>query len=83
MPQAGNVLKHMVIAERPGAYKASDAAYQTGGNDGFYLKSAPEFDSLTSQQKKVREAAKECGIEAGISKSELQEKMKNCIPDQF
>ena len=68
---------------RPKAYKASDAAYQVGGNPGYYIAALPRPYPITSQQKKVREAAHACGIKPGISKKDLQTKMKECIPGKF
>jgi hypothetical protein len=64
---------------RPSAYKARDAAYSTGGNAGFYIASRPRPYPLTSQQRKVRDAAKDCGIHKGITKSELQRAMVECV----
>jgi hypothetical protein len=64
---------------RPKPYRAVDAAYQTGGNAGFYIASRPRPYPLTSQQKKVKNVARECGVHAGISKRELQDKMKSCV----
>lgn len=71
------------LKSRPKSYKAEDAAYAVGGNSGMVLARFPKDYPKTSQQKKVSEAAEACGITKGISKNELQEKMKNCIPDQF
>lgn len=71
------------VKSRPTTYEASDAAYPTGGNSGMVLARMPNDYPLNSQQRKVKDAAEACGIKPGISKSELQEKMKNCIPDQF
>ena len=68
---------------RPRPYKARDAAYQVGGNPGYYIAARPRPYPMTSQQRKVKEAARACGIRPGITKKELQEKMKGCIPDQM
>ena len=53
---------------------------------GFYIRSAPSggyslaarphFSKMTSQQKKVRDIALECGIHKGMSKSALMESMQ-------
>jgi hypothetical protein len=67
----------------PKAYKARDAAYATGGNRGYYIAALPRDYPLTSQQKKVRDAAHGCGIKPGISKADLQRAMKDCIPGKF
>lgn len=42
---------------------------------GFSLAAKPGKYPTTSQQKKVRDIAIECGIKKGISKSELQDGM--------
>jgi hypothetical protein len=64
---------------RPRAYKARDAAYVTGGNNGYYIASLPRPYPRTSQQQKVARVADECGIEKGISKAKLQEAMVSCV----
>lgn len=64
---------------RPSAYKARDAAYTVGGNAGFYIASRPRPYPMTPQQKKVKSVAEECGIKSGISKADLQNKMKDCV----
>ncbi len=46
----------------------------------FILKERPKEYSLTSQQKKFRQVIKECGIEKGITRELLIDKMINCIP---
>lgn len=65
---------------RPKSYKARDAAYPTGGNRGYYIAALPRPYPITSQQRKVRDAARACGIKPGISKQALQTAMKECIP---
>lgn len=64
---------------RPKAYKARDAAYQTGGNPGYYIAALPRAYPMTSQQARVKRVAEECGIRSGIKKSDLQLKMKECV----
>ncbi len=68
---------------RPKSYKARDAAYAVGGNRGYYIQSLPRPYPKTAQQKRVAAAAKDCGIKKGITKSELQKAMKDCIPAKF
>ena len=68
---------------RPKAYRAVDAPYQVGGNKGWYMSSFPRAYPITSQQRKVREAARECGIHKGIAKRELMTAMKECIPGRM
>ena len=67
------------VKSRPSAYKAKDAAYTVGGNGGLVLARRPGPYPLTSQQKKVRDAAAGCGIKKGISKSALQKAMVDCV----
>jgi len=68
---------------RPKAYRAVDAPYQVGGNKGYYMSSFPRAYPITPQQRKVKNAARECGIHAGISKRELMTAMKECIPGKM
>ena len=64
---------------RPKSYKARDAAYAVGGKRGYYIAGLPRSYPLTPQQKKVKETAALCKIEKGISKSDLQHAMKDCV----
>lgn len=64
---------------RPKAYKARDAAYIVGGNPGYYIASRPRPYPMTRQQAKVASVARECDIKPGISKADLQRKMKECV----
>jgi hypothetical protein len=64
---------------RPKSYKARDAAYAVGGNPGYYIAARPRPYPATRQQQKVRDVARECGIKPGISKADLQMKMKECV----
>lgn len=67
----------------PKRYKAKDAPYAVGGNGGIIISMKPRPYPITSQQKKIREAAKACDIKAGMSKSALMMAMKDCIPGKF
>ena len=64
---------------RPAVYKARDAAYPTGGNNGFYIAALPRPYPMTRQQTKVKSVAHECGISKGMSKADLQRKMVDCV----
>lgn len=64
---------------RPSSYKARDAAYPTGGNNGYYIAALPKPYPKTPQQARVSRVADECGIHKGISKSELQRQMVECV----
>lgn len=80
---SGGIPEGFHLRTRPDSYMASDAAYSTGGNKGTYLARNPEDYPLNSQQKKVRDVAEDCGIEKGIDKSELQDKMVDCVADEM
>jgi len=54
-----------------------------GGKPGFVLSVRPRRYKTTGQQQKVSRAAKTCGIEKGITRKELVDRMRNCIPKQF
>lgn len=64
---------------RPARYKASDAPYAVGGNNGYYIAALPAPYPKTAQQRKVSSVAKECGIHKGIKKSDLMTKMVDCV----
>lgn len=74
-----NVRKFFYVKSRPKSYKASDAAYTVGGNKGAVLAAYPRDYPRNAPQKKVARVADECGIKKGISKSELQKKMVDCV----
>ncbi len=67
----------------PKRYKAKDAPYAVGGKGGIIVSMKPRPYPKTSQQRKVADAAKACGIKAGMSKSALMTAMKECIPTKF
>jgi hypothetical protein len=54
-----------------------------GGKSGFVLGKRPKHYKILPQQTRLQEAAKACKIEKGISRAELVDKMKHCIPDYF
>lgn len=76
-------LGDLVKKSRPSRYKAKDAPYPVGGKHGIYIAAYPKPYPKTSQQKKIGDAARACGIKAGMSKSALMTAMKECIPDKF
>lgn len=73
----------MYAKSKPKAYKAKDAAYTVGGKSGAYFAFKPKKYKLTSQQKKIRDAAHACGIKKGMSKAELQKAMVDCMPGKL
>ncbi len=62
---------------RPKAYESDGMT--VGGHGGFVLASKPRDYPLTSQQRKVRDVAEECGIKTGISRADLRHKMVDCV----
>jgi hypothetical protein len=77
------IITNLVKRSRPRRYKAKDAPYAVGGNHGVVLAMYPKPYPKTSQQKKIGDAARACGIKAGIGKSALMTAMKDCIPTKF
>lgn len=67
----------------PKRYKAKDAPYSVGGNGGIIIAMKPKPYPKTAQQRKIGDAARACGIKAGISKAALMTAMKDCIPGKF
>lgn len=68
---------------RPKTYRAKDAPYAVGGNPGYYVAGLPRPYPINAPQRRVKEAAKACGIRKGMGKSDLMTKMKDCIPGKF
>ncbi|MDD5510833.1 MAG: hypothetical protein PHI12_08485 [Dehalococcoidales bacterium] len=56
---------------------------KSGGHGGLIVHQAPREYEQTPQQKLFKEAAEHCGIKKGITKAELLDKMKNCIPEFY
>lgn len=55
----------------------------SGGKPGFVLSLRPRKYKTTKQQSAISEAAKVCGITKGITRAELVDKMRNCLPEYF
>ena len=51
----------------------------SGGKKGFVLKTRPKRYIRTPQQQKLIDVVRECGIKKGISKTELQRLMVECV----
>lgn len=64
---------------RPKSYKARDAAYSVGGNNGYYIASLPRPYPKNAPQRIISTLAELCKISKGIKKSELQTQMKGCV----
>ncbi len=50
---------------------------------GYTLKKKPRQYQATPQQRTIQEASEFCQIRKGMTKSELMDKMANCIPQYF
>lgn len=72
-----NLSKGFYLKGRPKSYKSDGMT--VGGNRGYVIASLPSAYPKTSQQRKVANAAKDCGIRKGISRSELRKKMIDCV----
>jgi hypothetical protein len=74
----------MILSTLPGYLKARPKSHKLGNittrqHSGFVLAAFPRDYPITAPQRKVRDAAKECGIHTGISRNELVTKMIDCI----
>lgn len=77
------IVARLVKKNRPSSYKVSGTPYYAGGNKGVILVNYPRPYPKTPQQKKVAEAARACGIKAGIGRADLIKAMHECIPGKF
>lgn len=53
------------------------------GKKGIVISSRPKEYKILPQQNRLKEAAAACGIVKGVSRAELVDKMKHCIPEYF
>ncbi len=49
----------------------------------FYVRKRPAPHPLSEHQKDLIEASHECGIEKGITRAELVDRMVNCVPGKY
>lgn len=78
----------MILTTLPGYIKRRPASHKlesitTRQHSGFVIAKYPRDYPLTTQQKKVRDAAHACGIKKGMSRSALVTAMVDCIPGKF
>jgi hypothetical protein len=66
---------------RPKSHKMEGITTKT--HPGYVISSYPRPYPMTSQQKKVKEAAKSCGIKKGMTRKSLVDKMINCVSGKF
>ena len=76
-----NVKRFGYFKGRPGPHKLE--GIRTKQHSGMVLAAYPRDYPATSQQKKVRDAARACGIKKGMSRSALVTAMVDCIPGKF
>lgn len=69
------------IKTRPKAHKLEGITTKSHG--GFVVASLPKSYPMNAPQKRVAAAAIACGIKKGISRGDLVNKMRTCIPGQF
>jgi hypothetical protein len=69
------------IKGRPGPHRLEGIT--TKRHPGFVLARLPAAYPMNAPQRKVKEAAKACGIHTGISRSTLVTAMKTCVPGKF
>lgn len=55
----------------------------TRQHEGMVLSAYPKDYPINAPQRKVRDAARACGIKKGMSRSALVDAMVNCIPGKF
>jgi hypothetical protein len=78
----------MILTTMPGYIKRRPAPHKLEGittrqHEGYVLAKYPRDYPITAPQRRVKNAAKTCGIKKGISRRDLVDKMINCIPGQF
>jgi len=76
-----NVRQFGYFKARPGPHRLEGIT--TRQHSGMVLAAYPKDYPLTSQQKRVRDAARACGIKKGMSRGALVTAMVDCIPGHF
>lgn len=69
------------VKSRPKAHKLEGIT--TRQHAGFVVSSFPKPYPMNAPQKKVKAAAQACGLKKGMSRGDLVQKMRSCIPGQF
>lgn len=69
------------LKKRPKSHRLESIV--TRQHEGFVLSAYPSSYPMTSQQRKVKEAAKACGIHKGMSRGALVTAMRDCIPGKL
>lgn len=76
-----NVRQFGYFKSRPKSHKLEGIT--TTQHAGMVLSSYPKPYPMNAPQKRVRDAAKACGIKKGMSRSALVGAMVDCIPGKF
>jgi hypothetical protein len=69
------------IKSRPRPHKLEGITTQQ--HEGYVLAKFPKHYPITAPQKKVRDAAKACGIKKGMSRKALVDAMLTCVAGKF
>lgn len=74
----------MILSTMPGYIKSRPRPHKLGPittrqHAGYVLAKYPRDYPMTSQQRKVRDTARDCGIKSGISRNDLITKMIDCV----
>lgn len=74
----------MILSTIPGYIKSRPRPHKLGPittrqHSGYVLAKFPKDYPLTTQQRKVRDVARDCGIKKGISRNDLVSKMIDCV----
>jgi len=72
-----NLRRGFYLKSRPAAYESDGMT--VGGNRGWVIASLPKAYPKTSQQRKIANVARECGIHKGITRSALRKAMIECV----
>ncbi len=76
-----NSLTGFYVKQRPKSHKLEGVTTKT--HPGFVISRMPRKYKLNAPQRRVKDAAKACGIKTGMSRADLVTKMRTCIPQQF
>lgn len=49
----------------------------------FIVRSKPKSYPMTEHQRAIGEICRKCGIVKGVTRQEMMERMKNCVPEEW
>lgn len=76
-----NSLSGYYVKSRPGPHRLEGIT--TRQHPGFVLARLPRDYPINAPQRRVRDAARTCGIHTGMSRAALVTAMRTCIPGKF